>query len=59
MKNLIERIADFEKEYEYEEEVVFSKFLKSHGENYTREEFLDFLKKRYEVINRFNDPDST
>ncbi len=58
MKDLIEQITDFEKEYKYEEEVVFSKFLKRHGEDYTREEFLKFLKKRYEVINKFNDPDS-
>jgi len=57
MKDIIEQIADFEREYEYEDEVVFSKFLKRHGEEYTREDFLKFLKKRYEVINRFNNPD--
>lgn len=59
MKDIIQQIADLEREYDYEEEVVFSKFLKRHGEEYSREEFLKFLKKRYEVINKYNDPDDT
>ena len=59
MKDIIQQIADLEREYDYEEEVVFSKFLKRHGEEYTREDFLKFLKKRYEVINKYNDPDDT
>jgi len=54
---LIQQIADMEAEYEYEEEVVMSKFLKKHGHEYSQEEFLKFLKKRYEVINKFNGPD--
>jgi len=59
MKDIIQQIADLEREYDYEEEVVFSKFLKRHGEEYSREDFLKFLKKRYEVINKYNDPDDT
>ena len=58
MKELIDQIAKFEIEYEYEEEVVFSKFLKRNGENYSQEQFLEFLRKRYELINRFNGPDN-
>ena len=56
-KDLIKLIAEIETEYEYEEEIVFSKFLKKHGEKYTPEQFLEFLKKRYEVINKYHAPD--
>lgn len=54
---LIQQITDIETEYDYEEEVVMSKFLKKHGHNYSQEDLLKFLRKRYEVINRFNGPD--
>lgn len=57
MKDLIKRITDFETEYEYEDEVVFSKFLKRHKGDYSQEDFIKFLRKRYEVINKVNDPD--
>jgi hypothetical protein len=32
-----------------EKERIFSKFLKEYGENYTPDDFVKFLKKRYEV----------
>jgi hypothetical protein len=34
-----------------EKERIFSKFLKEYGENYTPDDFIRFLKKRYEVSN--------
>ena len=52
-KDLVKLISEIETEYEYDEEIVFSKFVKKYGENYTREQFLEFLKKRYEIINKF------
>ena len=57
MKDIVEQIADLEAEYEYEEVGVFSKLVKSHGGKYTQDELIGFLKKRYEAINKFNDPD--
>ena len=56
-KDLITLIARIETEYKYEEEIVFSKFLKKHGEDYSSEEFINFLRKRYEIINRYHLPD--
>ena len=56
-KNIIQLISQIELEYDYDEDIVFSKFVKKHGENYTREEFLKFLRRRYEVINKYNNPD--
>ena len=34
-----------------EKERIFSKFLKEYGENYTADNFVQFLKKRYKVVN--------
>ena len=55
-KDLISLIAQIESEYEYDEEIVFSKFLKKYGADYTQEDFLKFLRKRYTVINKFHSP---
>ena len=55
--DLIRMIAKMEEEYDYDEDIVLSKFIKKHGENYSKEDFIKFLKRRYEVINKFNDPD--
>ena len=55
-KDLVKLISEIETEYEYDEEIVFSKFVKKYGENYTRVHFLEFLKKRYEIINKFHAP---
>ena len=35
-----------------ERERIFRMFLKEHGENYTRDDFVKFLKKRYGISNR-------
>ena len=43
-------------ESENDAEVSLSKFMKRHGTDYSQQEFIDFLKKRYEAINRFNSP---
>ena len=56
-KDLIQLISQIELEYDYDEDIVFSKFVKKHGENYSREEFLKFLRRRYAVINKFHNPD--
>lgn len=56
MPKLVEKIAKFLAEYDYDDEVSFSKFLKRHGGSYTQEEFLIFLKRRYEVIYRLESP---
>jgi len=32
-----------------EKERIFSIFLKEYGENYTQDDFVKFLKKRYKV----------
>ena len=50
-------IAQIEQEYDYDEDIVLSKFIKKHGQDYSQEDFLKFLKKRYEIINKFHDPD--
>ena len=34
-----------------EKERIFSMFLKEYGENYTPDDFVKFLKKRYKVSN--------
>lgn len=34
-----------------EKERIFSMFLKEYGENYTQDDFVKFLKKRYKVSN--------
>ena len=54
-RDLIDQIAEIETEYD--SEIVFSKFVKKYGENYSREDFVKFLKERYETINKFNSPD--
>ena len=58
MKDLIQQIADLENEYDDEANVIFSKFLKRYGENYTQDEFLEFLRMRYEAINKSDGPDA-
>ena len=55
--DLIRLVAKIEEEYDYDEEVALSKFLKKHGDNYSQEEFINFLKKRYKIINETQDPD--
>lgn len=35
-----------------ERERIFRMFLKEHGENYTQDDFVKFLKKRYGISNR-------
>lgn len=56
-KDLVKLISDIETEYLYKEEITFSKFVKNCGENYSREDFIKFLKKRYRIINKYNSPD--
>ena len=34
-----------------EKERIFSMFLEEYGENYTQDDFVKFLKKRYKVSN--------
>ena len=34
-----------------EKERIFSMFLREYGENYTQDDFVKFLKKRYQVSN--------
>lgn len=53
-KNLIRTISNIEREYDYEENIVFGKFVEEHGEGYSKEEFIKFLRRRYEIINRFH-----
>ena len=55
MPQLIERIAKLERQYN--DEIAFSKFLKLHGDSYTEEEFITFLRRRYELINLREHPD--
>lgn len=50
-------VVDIEAEHDYDEDIILSKFIKKHGEEYSQEEFIKFLKKRYRVINKFHDPD--
>lgn len=54
MPELIKRIVTFEREYD--EEVVFSKFLKRYGTSYSQEDFIKFLRLRYELINLYESP---
>lgn len=54
---LIEAITKLEEDYEIDAKVMFSKFLKKYGDNYTQEQFLEFLKKRYETMNKYDSPD--
>lgn len=56
--DIIAQIARMEREYDYDEEIVFSKFLKKYGENYSQVEFIKFLRKRYKVINSFHGTDN-
>lgn len=35
-----------------ERERIFRMFLKEYGENYTQDDFVKFLKKRYRISNR-------
>lgn len=51
-RELINRISQIEADYEYDRDLLFSKFVKQHGENYSKEEFLKFLRRRYQVINK-------
>lgn len=55
--DLIRMVVDIEAEHDYDEDIILSKFIKKHGEEYSQEEFIKFLKKRYRVINKFHDPD--
>lgn len=34
-----------------EKERIFSMFLREYGENYTQDDFVKFLKRRYHVSN--------
>ena len=54
MPQIIEQIAKFEAKYG--DEVVLSNFLKRHGTSYTQEELINFLKRRYEIINLRESP---
>ena len=56
-KSLKRLLAEIEKEYNIEAEVEVRKFLDKYGENYTQEQFLEFLKNKYEIINRANAPE--
>jgi hypothetical protein len=56
MPNLVEKIVKFESAYD--EEVSLSKFIKRHGGTYTQDDFLEFLRIRYERINMLDHPDN-
>ena len=56
-KDIVKLISDIETKVLYEEEITFSKFFKKYGENYSREDFIKFLKRRYQIINKYNVPD--
>lgn len=55
--NIISLLAKMEDDYNYDDDIVFSKFVKKYGEDYSENDFLKFLKRRYEVINKFNASD--
>ena len=55
--NIISLLAKMEDDYNYDDDIVFSKFVKKYSEDYSENDFLKFLKRRYEVINKFNASD--
>lgn len=56
MGKLADEITAMEAKNPYDRELIFSKFLKEHGENYSQEDFILFLRKRYEAINLISAP---
>lgn len=56
MRDLIEHVEAWEIAHRYDADAIFSKFLKKHGDTYTQEELLRFLKARYEAINKADGP---
>lgn len=57
MKQLIDEMEEWEIANKYDRDKEISKFLKKHGEDYTQEELIKFLRERYQYINKINGPD--
>ena len=55
MPHIIEQIAKFEAKYG--DEVILRNFLKRYGTAYTQEDLINFLRRRYEIINLRESPD--